>query len=270
MIISDGSLTNDLFLELYIQLGAAIANRVGLDQKNVYLDESKRAWDWFSKSGVIGSDNLIRDGLDGDSCKPNGEIYTYNQGVILGGMVELWRATGELFWIDTAEQIALAVTKAGSKMQDKDGILADGCDQDKSCQGINDGTQFKGVFARNLKQLHAVRPNNQYKTFLERNARSIWQKDLRIENGNCLNGVLWGGPYVTASASSQSSALDCLNAAQAVITQGRAFKAPSYKTNNARGNAVKDAFNFAWKGYMDHAFPHDSLQPVDNSYRDDR
>lgn len=164
----------------------------------------------------------------------------------------------------------MAVTKPGSKMQDKDGILADGCDQNKSCQGINDGTQFKGVFARNLKQLHAVRPSNQYKTFLERNARSIWQKDLHLENGNCFNGVLWGGPYVTASASSQSSALDCLNAAQAVVTQGKAFKAPTYRPNKQRADAVKEAFNFSWKGYVDHAFPHDSLQPVDNTYRDDR
>lgn len=256
--------------ELYIQLGAAISNRVGLDQRDVYLGPAKDAWNWFSKSGVIGSDHLIRDGVDANSCQPNGDTYTYNQGVILGGLVELWRATGELAWIDHAEEIAMAVTKPGSKMQDKDGILADGCDQNKSCQGINDGTQFKGVFARNLKQLHAVRPSDQYKTFLERNARSIWQKDLHLDNGNCLNGVLWGGPYVAASASSQSSALDCLNAAQAVVTQGKAFKAPVYKPNKGRSDAVKEAFNFAWKGYVDHAFPHDSLQPVDNTWRDDR
>ncbi|TQS31455.1 hypothetical protein Golomagni_08264, partial [Golovinomyces magnicellulatus] len=65
-------------------------------------------------------------------------------------------------------------------------------------------------------------------------------------------------------------ALDTLNAAQAVVTQGKAFAAPAYKPNKSRADAVKEAFNFSWKGYMDHAFPHDSLQPVDNTYRDDR
>lgn len=254
---------------MYIALGAALSNRVGLDLKPTFVAGAKKGWDWLSKSGVIDSNHLIRDGLD-ENCQVSGDYYTYNQGVILGGLVELWKATGELAWIDTAEDIARAVTNPGSRMQDKDGILADGCDQNKSCEGVNDGTQFKGIFARNLQQLHAIRPSDVYKTFLQRNAQSIWQKNLKIENGGCFNGVLWGGPYVTASASSQSSALDCLIAAQAVTIQGKAFKAPTYKTNTNRADAVKEAFNFAWKGYIDHAFPHDSLKPVDNSYTDDR
>lgn len=263
-------LNADLATELYIYLGAAISNRVGLDQKYTYLSAAKDGWDWFKKSGVINSDNLVQDGLDKDSCVPNGATFTYNQGVILGGLVELFRATGELDWIDQAEKIADAVTRPGSKLQDGDGILADGCDLDKSCKGLDDGTQFKGVFARNLKLLYAIRPSDQYKTFLQRNAQSIWQKDLHLDQGNCLNGVLWGGPYVDATASSQSSALDCLNAAAAVTAQGRAFQAPKYSVNKDRGDAVKEAFDFAWNGYMKYAFPHDTLKPVDNTYTDDR
>lgn len=240
-----------------------------MDLKPTFVNGAKKGWDWFSKSGVLGSDHLIRDGLD-ENCQVSGDYYTYNQGVILGGLVELWKATGELAWIDTAEDIARAVTTPGSRIQDKDGLLADGCDKDKSCQGLNDGTVFKGVFARNLQQLHFVRPNDLYRAFLQKNAQAIWQKDLKISNGGCFNGVLWGGPYVAASAASQSSALDCLIAAQTVSTQGKAFQAPSYRTDTNKANAVKDAFSFAWKGYIDHAFPHDSLKPVDNSYTDDR
>ncbi len=168
--------------------------------------------------GVITSDNLVMDGVDGNTCQPTGPYYTYNQGVILGGLVEMFRATGDQSYLDAAAKIADAVTKTGSQLQDAVGILADACDLQKTCSGQDDGTQFKGVFARNLKKLYAVHPTNQYKTFLERNAQSIWGNDLHIENGGCYNGVLWGGPYVPANPSAQSSALDCMIAALAVTS----------------------------------------------------
>ena len=165
--------------------------------------------------GVISSDNLVMDGVDSSSCKASGATFTYNQGVILGGLVEMYRATNDASYLDAAARIADAVTKSGSKMQDSQGLLADGCDKDKSCGGNDDGTQFKGVFMRNLKKLYAVRPSSQWKAFIERNAQSIWDKDTSVQNG-CFNGPLWGGPYKTATASAQSCALDALNAAIAV------------------------------------------------------
>lgn len=39
--------------ELYIAIGASLANRVGANQKNLYLDGAKQGWDWMKKSGVI-------------------------------------------------------------------------------------------------------------------------------------------------------------------------------------------------------------------------
>ncbi|KAH8901548.1 Six-hairpin glycosidase [Thozetella sp. PMI_491] len=200
--------------ELYIQLGAALSNRVGLDQKNIYLDGAKQGWAWMQSTGVISStDNLVMDGVDANTCAPAGPYYTYNQGVIVGGLVEMYRATSDASYLDSAVKIADAVTKSGSKLQDSAGILADGCDKDKTCSGDDDGTQFKGVFLRNLKKLYQFRPSDQYKTFILRNAQSIWLKDTTVQNGGCFNGVLWGGPYKAANPSSQSSALDCLNAA---------------------------------------------------------
>lgn len=158
------------------------------------------------------------DGVNKDTCKPSGAFFTYNQGVIIGGLVEMAHATGDKAYLDAAERIADAVTKSGSKMQDKDGILADGCDQTKTCTGKGDGVQFKGVFTRNLRKLQAVRPKEQYKNFLTKNAQSIWSKDMKIEGGGCKNGILWGGQYIDANASSQSSALDCISAALAATS----------------------------------------------------
>ncbi|KAL2119616.1 hypothetical protein VTJ04DRAFT_6577 [Mycothermus thermophilus] len=45
---------------------------------------------------------------------------------------------------------------------------------------------------------------------------------------------------------------------------------PTYTPNRTRADAVRQAFRVSWDGYYKHAFPHDSLRPVTNSYADDR
>lgn len=51
-------------------------------------------------------------------------------------------------------------------------------------------------------------------------------------------------------------------------------RSPNYDTNSKqseeRAAAVKEAFQFAWDGYYEHAFPHDELHPISNSYSDSR
>lgn len=42
------------------------------------------------------------------------------------------------------------------------------------------------------------------------------------------------------------------------------------KADHARAHEVKEAFEISWNGYYKHAFPHDTLHPVTNSYEDDR
>jgi Glycosyl hydrolase family 47. len=37
-----------------------------------------------------------------------------------------------------------------------------------------------------------------------------------------------------------------------------------------KADAVKEAFQHAWDGYMKYAFPHDELHPVSNGYGDSR
>ena len=41
-------------------------------------------------------------------------------------------------------------------------------------------------------------------------------------------------------------------------------------SNQQRADAVKEAFQHAWDGYMKYAFPHDELHPVSNGYGDSR
>lgn len=125
-----------------------------------------------------------------------------NQGVVLGGLVELYTATNDESLLTEAQTIATAAIDALSK----NGTLYEGCEP--NCGA--DGNQFKGIFMRNLGYLQAVAPLPAYKTFILDNADSIWTNDRDSKNRL---GVTWTGPYTTADAGTQSSALDALVAA---------------------------------------------------------
>jgi predicted alpha-1,6-mannanase (GH76 family) len=155
---------------------------------------------------MINSAGTINDGLDQETCKNNqGTVWSYNQGVILGGLVELSKSTGDTSYLDTAHKIADAAMAALAPT----GILADPCEPDCGA----DGGQFKGVFARNLHTLHNASPQTRYSQFLDANANSIWGKDRNSENEL---SVMWAGPFVSpANGSTHSSAMDCLVASLA-------------------------------------------------------
>lgn len=200
-------------LALYINAAASLAARVGDDQKGTYLDAALDGWAWFQQAELINSDNLVNDGV-GDDCKnANDEIFTYNQGSIIGALIELASATDDDSYLDTATDIANAVIADGSPLLTDDGILADGCDLDESCTG-GDGSAFKGVFIRNLRKLNNERPTDEWKAFMEKNAQSIWNNNLQITDGGCRNGLYWSGPYIDADEPvAQAVALDGITAA---------------------------------------------------------
>jgi predicted alpha-1,6-mannanase (GH76 family) len=197
---------NAIANELYLSVGAHLANRVS-SNKNYYLDLATQQWTWFQKSGMINSKNLINDGLT-SQCKNNGEtVWSYNQGVILGALTELSTATGNKTYLNTATSIANAAITA---LSDNNKVLHDPCEP--NCGG--DGSQFKGVFMRNLQVLQKVAPSQTYVDFAAANAASIWAYDR--EKSDSKLSVVWNGPFVSpANASTQSSALDALVADQA-------------------------------------------------------
>ena len=76
-----------------------------------------------------------------------------------------------------------------------------------------DGSQFKGIFVRNLYDFSLHCPRPEYRDFILRNAQSIWTNSRNAQNQF---GVRWTGPFDTADASRQSSALEALTAAAAL------------------------------------------------------
>ncbi|UZP39362.1 hypothetical protein NXS19_007178 [Fusarium pseudograminearum] len=53
--------------------------------------------------------------------------------------------------------------------------------------------------------------------------------------------------------------------------RGRGYDYTSFEPDqNKRADEIIEMFRFAWNGYYEHAFPHDSLRPKYNNYTDDR
>ncbi|PPJ60423.1 hypothetical protein CBER1_07339 [Cercospora berteroae] len=196
---------NAIANELHLSVAASLANRVKGGNTN-YLAIAKQQWSWFQGTGMINSNFTINDGLDQQTCKNNqGTVWSYNQGVILGGLTELSKATGDKALITTAQKIAdAAIAKLAPS-----GILTDPCEP--TCGA--DGAQFKGIFVRNLQILQKASPQTRYAKFLDANADNIWRND---RNNRDQLSVRWTGPFVAhANASTQSSALDALVASLA-------------------------------------------------------
>jgi predicted alpha-1,6-mannanase (GH76 family) len=199
------AIANELFLSVAAHL---LTREKDKKQQVYYLDWANREWQWFANTGMINSDHLINDGLDAHCANNHKTTWSYNQGVILGGLSELYTRTHDSSLLVQANSIASA-TLTSPILTDVHGILHDPCEP--NCGG--DGTQFKGIFTRNLALLYHVSPSPQYKEFLLANADSIWAGMKPPDYGI---GIAWMTPYGTIDASTQSSGEDALIAAASV------------------------------------------------------
>ncbi len=206
----DRNYKNAIANELFFSVAASMARRAGTDaERKAAADWAAKEWAWFQATGMINRDHLVNDGLIIDktdnTCRNNGRtVWTYNQGVVLGGLTEWYRATHD----DSLLTEARVLADAGlAHLTDENGVLHDPCEPN-SCG--EDAIQFKGIFVRNLSRLNGQVQEARYREFFQVNAKSIWQNDRTDTNQF---GVVWSGPLAAVNAGSQSSALDVLVAA---------------------------------------------------------
>jgi predicted alpha-1,6-mannanase (GH76 family) len=219
----DRNYKNAIANELFLSVAARLHLRMPGDRgSGSYLDWAQREWNWFERSGLINSSHLINDGLD-SSGRNNGQTtWTYNQGVILGGLVDLYHSTNDSSLLTVAQSIAdAAITLLVSN-----GILKEPCEP-SNCGA--DGPQFKGIFIRNLYYLYQTTNKQIYKDFITRNADSIW-----LQNRNSVNqlGLCWTGVFDNADAARQCSAMDAINAAIPFSTTGIIYQAEKGTLHN--------------------------------------
>lgn len=192
--------------ELFLEVAARLANRTTGDLAAYYRGWAEREWRWFQSSGMINAKNLVNDGLDA-ACKNDHKTeWTYNQGVIVGGLVAMSRFDSDPALLHQATAIADATMRY---------LTIDGVLVDRTVHG-GDAPQFKGIFMRNLMALYQRQPDPRYRQFFSVNAHSILAND---QDASHAYGGLWQGPFDGADATRQTSALDALLGNVAV--QGR-------------------------------------------------
>lgn len=206
---------NAIANELFLDVAARLASRVPASAaRSAYTAWAEREWNWFRQSGMIEPDHLISDGLTAQ-CKDNhGTKWTYNQGVILGGLVALSQVSESSAARSDLRYARKIANSAIERLTDKEGILHEPCEPDCG----SDGSQFKGIFVRNLALLNQRRPEKRFRQFILTNARSILARDQHPDHSF---GLIWSGPPGSATVPTQSSALDALVAALGLLGSQR-------------------------------------------------
>lgn len=245
------AISNELFLMSSGLLYSITGNQT-------YLAWAVKEWKWFYKSSMLLSSGEINGGLT-QSCKNDrSEGFTYNQGVILGGIAMLHKATNgsDPTLLSAATAIIVNMLKAGGKYTHADGVLREPCEPknvrrlsnissvggrqlEQAKSGCDaDQLQFKGVFMRYLAYFLEIMSNSQRKStaqtyaanertlylkavkFLCLNADAVWSRDRNASDGTF--GLNWDGPRRNqmAGAIVQTSALDLLTAAHRVSQLG--------------------------------------------------
>ncbi len=210
--------------ELFLQLAARLHLRTPGDSgAGSYLDWAQREWAWFKGTGMITSKNQVVDGLtDLTTCAASGPVFTYNLGVLVGGLVDLAASTGDTTLLDEASAIAHATM---TLMADPNGIL-----NEAPCGG-DICVQFKGVFMRNLAYLYRASPLSEYQIYMRHQSDNLW--NTSVKNAQNEFGYEWQSPFDTATAARQSSALDALLAAVRSSNLNLALGATASATGSA-------------------------------------
>ena len=238
-----GPYKNAIANELFIAVAASLAlryqrrNPSGSDHSDC-LQWALRGWKWFSTPrpggvAMINEASLVNDSPNSQGVNDNTQsIWSYNQGVILGGLSDLTALTGDETYAGWAGKIADAfignpwyiVPSSGKRTvppPHASGIISgilhehNECNADgsgwfpgRAAPGV-DSTVFKGIFVRNLARLylHTRRPG--YREFILANAESA----LSNVNEHHQFGCNWAAPVDMADFVRQTAGVDLVNAA---------------------------------------------------------
>ena len=191
--------------ELFLELTAWLHNAIPGDAK--YLNWANAEWNWFEGSGMINKSDVINDGLTADCANNHLTTWTYNQGVLLAGLAQLYKATGNRALLQTAEGIGQAAIRHLTTR----GVL------NEPCSGVQCGTgaggdpqSFKGIFVQDLKVLAVTARTSQFSGFFRQQARAIETHDTDWHHQL---GMQWSGPNTSRTSYSQASAEAALVAA---------------------------------------------------------
>ncbi|KAI7687756.1 hypothetical protein KC353_g20108, partial [Hortaea werneckii] len=160
--------SNTINNALYISVAAHLANRVPTSSSSSKDPESYRTtarthFHWLQDQNLLTPNGTYVDGLDLQTCQPTGPVFTYNQGVMIGALVEMSRfpssssassasVEGASHLLDQAEALA---TGTLTSLLDSAGILTETAFASSHPNLDLVSAQFKGIFVRNLASLYS-------------------------------------------------------------------------------------------------------------------
>lgn len=190
------AIANDLF-------GLLAARLYKATLKEEYRNWLNREVEWFLQTGMLNTEIYqIEDGLGKDGQPNRNQHYTYNQGVALAVLTEMYELTQQSSYLEMAEKIAQATL---TRLVTEDGVLRE---KNARTEPSADGVQFKGIFIRHLGYLYRVTHRQVYADFIRHNAQSIITRNYDTASHSL--GCYWYGPFHKVQSAANACALECL------------------------------------------------------------
>ncbi len=200
----DRAYRNTITTQLLMAVAARLHLRDGRAGRE--LRWAQRAWTWLASCGLRDEEGLFQDGFR-QSGRMVGPAWTYNQGVALGGLVDLAKATGDRGLLDTADGLADAALR---RLGDEQGVIVEPGGPHASRR--DDRQHFKGLFARNLGVLWRSTGRSRHAAALRRNAVAVLGH-AQGQRGDRF-GFDWAGADGPVTPATQGAALDLLLASE--------------------------------------------------------
>jgi predicted alpha-1,6-mannanase (GH76 family) len=161
-----------------------------------YLDFAVRVYSYWWDNMVNHSTNQVIDHIGADGVKVPWR-FTYNEGLMIGASMELYRVTGDPPYLDHAVSVTSYVRAQELIHTSLGNVLHDGAND--ACGG--DCHQFKGIAYRYLMLFNQTRKT--MVDVLSASAAAVW--DLARSPENDLFSVSWAGPPMSSHSLPQDT-----------------------------------------------------------------
>lgn len=156
----------------FVILGARLARRSG---DSTYLETARTAMTWL-QTHLVREDGFVWDGLgrEGGDAVDTQWRFTYNQGLVIGAAVELFRCDGDGAWLDQATRTA----EASVAELAADGVLLpEGGDLDDVVPEAAGGDVglFKGIWYRYAAELLTEREVPTVRELIRTSTDTLWE-----------------------------------------------------------------------------------------------
>ena len=163
------------------------------------LDFAKQVYAYWFENMVDPSSYQVTDHINPDGTKVFWK-FTYNEGLMIGASIELYRATADEQYLTNAQRITSFVAFHETVSTAYGKVLDDGTSS--SCAG--DCQAFKGPAFRYLKLLYDVTESPAYLNLLRSSANAIWS--IARNSAEEIFAVSWAGPAPVDSSEPQAAA----------------------------------------------------------------